>query len=172
MKNLILILLSGVLFTSHSFGQEVLTTNTLTGEGIHPKADLSAISWMKGQWKGNAFGGEVEEVWSAPMGDAMMGSFRLLKEGEISFYEFMLFREVENSLVFQVKHFNKDLTGWEEKNETEDFPLVKAEGNRVYFNTITFEKKGENELVIYLAMKMKDGHQEFSFVYERAGELN
>ncbi|MEM9936227.1 MAG: DUF6265 family protein [Bacteroidota bacterium] len=171
MKNLFLILLSGVLFIFPSFGQEVLTTNTLSGEGIHAKADLSAISWMKGQWKGNAFGGEVEEVWSAPMGDAMMGSFRLLKEGEISFYEFMLFREVENTLIFQVKHFNKDLTGWEEKNETEDFSLVKVDGNRVYFNTITFEKKGENELAIYLAMKTKDGHQEFSFVYERVGEL-
>ena len=171
MKHLFLILLSGILFISSGLGQEALTANTLTGEGVNPEADLSAISWMKGQWKGNAFGGEVEEVRSSPVGDAMMGSFRLLKEGEISFYEFMLFREVENSLVFQVKHFNKDLTGWEEKNETEDFSLVKVEGNRVYFNTITFEKKGENELVIYLAMQTNNGHQEFSFVYERVGEL-
>ena len=161
---LLLILSSSILF-----GQKQLTTNTRSiGEGSSPKANIQDIAWMEGYWQGNAFGGEVEEIWSAPMGNAMMGSFRLVSEGKSSFYEIMTFIEEEHSIMFRLKHFHGDLKGWEEKDETVDFPLIAMNDNRAYFDGITFEKNGKDKLNIYLAMKMKDGSfEEHQFVYSR-----
>ncbi len=47
-----------------------------------PKASLTAISWMEGHWKGEAFGGITEEIWSPPLGGSMMFSFKLVIDGQ------------------------------------------------------------------------------------------
>ncbi|WP_254700801.1 DUF6265 family protein [Paraglaciecola mesophila] len=33
-----------------------------------PRANLTAVNWLTGHWRGEAFGGLVEEVWSPPYG--------------------------------------------------------------------------------------------------------
>ena len=68
----------------------------------------------------------------------MMGVFRLVQGGKAGFYELMTFKEESGSLVFRLKHFNADLTGWEEKGETVDFQLVAIEEYVAFFDGITF----------------------------------
>ena len=45
----------------------------------------------------------------------MMGSYRLVKDDKVIFYELQTIVEQGSSLVFRLKHFNADLSGWEEK---------------------------------------------------------
>nr|WP_299523599.1 DUF6265 family protein [uncultured Lutibacter sp.] len=122
---------------------------------------------MSGHWEGTAFGGLTEEVWTSPLGGSMMGSFKLVADGEINFYELMTISEENETLLLRIKHFSNDLKGWEEKDESEDFELVKIEANRVYFDNLTFEKVSSSELNIYVVFKNESGiEEEVKFNYK------
>lgn len=144
--------------------------NTLSFEegSTSPKADLSQVTWMEGHWKGEAFGGITEEIWSPALGGSMMFVFKLVNEGKVSFYEIGHFRELDGSLVFELKHFGEDLKGWEEKDEVQTFKLIKIEGNRAYFDGFTFENVSPNEINIYGLIGNEDGSsEEITFYYKR-----
>ena len=88
----------------------------------------------------------------------MMGSYRLIKNDTlIVFYEIVTITEDGQSLTLKLKHFNKDLTGWEEKNEVREFKLVKKEKNKLWFEGMTFELIDQNSFQVYLAIKKKNG---------------
>ena len=129
---------------------------------------LENISWIAGNWTGNALGGQVEENWSKPSGGSMMAAFKLIKDGQVIFYEIEIIREVENTLVLQLKHFNNDLKGWETKDETVDFPLKELTDTKVVFEGMTFEKVTDHEMNVYVDMKQKDGSvQVLKFNYKK-----
>ena len=132
-----------------------------------PQAKLVDVSWIQGHWKGEAFGGITEEIWSPPLGDSMMFSFKLVADNKVVFYELGGIRQVNDSLIFQLKHFGNDFKGWEEKDETIDAKLVKIEGNRVYFEGFTFEKIHDNEIAIYVLIEEKDKTEEVKFIYKK-----
>ncbi len=146
--------------------------NTISLEegAASPKASLADVEWIAGHWKGEAFGGITEEIWSPPLGDSMMFVFKLVVDGAVQFYEVGGIRQVDGSLLLQLKHFHGNFKGWEEKEETVDFKLVKLEGNRIYFDDFTFEKVTENEINLYVVISNKDGSQEeVKFNYKRQG---
>ena len=122
---------------------------------LEPK--LENISWIAGTWHGEAFGGITEEIWSKPSGGSMMATFKLINDGKVTFYEIEVIREVKNSLVLQLKHFNNDLKGWETKDETVDFPLKYITANKVVFEGMTFEKISDNTMDIYVDIKNENG---------------
>ncbi|WP_054852182.1 DUF6265 family protein [Olleya sp. ITB9] len=132
-----------------------------------PKANLSQVSWIQGHWKGEAFGGITEEIWSPPLGYSMMFSFKLVSNGKVVFYELGGIREVDNTLIFQLKHFGNDFKGWEEKDETVDAKLVKIEDNRVYFDQFTFEKISDSEINIYVVVEDNGNTEEIKFNYKK-----
>ncbi len=142
-------------------------TLQLTEGSGSPEANLEDVSWIQGHWKGEAFGGITEEIWSPPLGDSMMFSFKLVTDDKVTFYELGGIRQIDDSLIFQLKHFGNDFKGWEEKDETIDAKLVKIEGDRVYFEGFTFEKINENVLAIYVLIKDKNKTEEVKFNYYR-----
>jgi len=133
-----------------------------------PNAQIEDVAWIAGHWRGEAFGGVTEEIWSPPMGNAMMAVFRLVNENQTDFYEIETISEENGSLILRLKHFGADLKGWEEKDETVDFPLVKLEPNKAYFDGMTFEKVSKDAMNIYVLMKYDDGSEkEMAFAYGR-----
>ncbi|HXJ97600.1 MAG TPA: DUF6265 family protein [Gelidibacter sp.] len=123
-------------------------------------AKLENIRWISGNWKGEAFGGQTEENWSEPSGGSMMATFKLIENNNVVFYEIEIIREVENTLILQLKHFGNDLKGWEEKDKTIDFPLKEITENKVVFEGMVFEKISTNEMNIYVDIKQDDGRIE------------
>ena len=89
----------------------IIPCNAQSDTKLEPK--LENISWISGNWKGEAFGGITEENWSEPSGGSMMATFKLIKNNKVAFYEIEIIREVQNTLILQLKHFNNDLKGWE-----------------------------------------------------------
>jgi hypothetical protein len=143
-------------------------TVLLPEDGTSPKAALSEIKWMEGHWKGQAFGGITEEIWGPPLGGSMMFSFKLVVDGAVNFYELGHIRQIDESLVYELKHFNNDLKGWEEKDEVQRFKLVKLEGDRVYFEGFTFERISTNEVNIYALIEQgEDQHEEVKFNFKK-----
>ena len=148
-----------------SFGQNTIS---FTNNNPPPKASLSDVAWIAGHWMGEAFGGITEEIWSPPLGDSMMFVFKLVVEEKVAFYEVGHIRQEGETLILRLKHFNSNLTGWEEKDQTVDFKLVKLEGNRVYFDDFTFEKINESEINIYVVIEQENGSkEEVKFNYKK-----
>lgn len=159
------LVLSFLLTTMSGLAQNILR---LPENGTPPKADLWEIAWMEGHWKGEAFGGITEEVWSPPLGDSMMFSFKLVVDDQVEFYELGHIRQLGGTLVYELKHFHEDLKGWEEKEEVQTFKLVKVEENRVCFEGFTFEKVGDNEINIHALLENEDGKaDEVTFNFTR-----
>jgi hypothetical protein len=99
----------------------------------------------------------------------MVGHFQQVKDGKVGFYEFYQFVPAGKSLLLRIKHFNADLTGWEEKAQTVDFPLVAVERDAVYFDGLTFRRAGEDGLEAFVVVEQRDGRkQEISFRFRRA----
>lgn len=143
--------------------------NTISFEegSTSPKATLEDVAWIQGHWQGEAFGGITEEIWSPPLGDSMMFSFKLVADGKVQFYELGHIQQIDETLLLQLKHFHGNLKGWEEKDETVDFKLVQIEGNRIYFDDFTFEKINENEINLYVVVGHDDGTgEEVKFNYK------
>ena len=142
-------------------------TYKLAAGAASPPATIADMAWLAGQWTGPALGGTSDEVWSAPAHGTMMGMYRLLREGKPVFYEFLTIVEEGGSLVLRLKHFHPDLVGWEEKDKSVSFPLVKKEAGAMHFQGMSFHPKGD-DLVVYLAIGQKDGGaREETFRYKR-----
>src|SRR6516225_212830 len=76
-------------------GQTQVSDHTMKLEGKEnmPRARIEGIAWLAGRWVGGDPGQSTEEIWSPPLGNSMMGSFRLLKNGKVVFYEFCTIAE-------------------------------------------------------------------------------
>lgn len=165
----LVIYITFIFFYLISYSQKTITnTIQLAENAVSPNATLEDVSWIQGHWKGEAFGGLIEEIWSPPFGDSMMFSFKLVVDNKVVFYEFGGIRQVDKTLLLEFKHFNGDFKGWEEKDETIAFKLVKIAGNKVFFNGFTFEKISDNEINLYVVIEQKDGtHKEMKFNYKK-----
>ena len=147
------------------------TTNTLSlPEGApRPAARAADFSWLSGRWVGEGLGGSMDEVWSDPAGGAMVGYFRLVRDGKPVFYEILTIMESEGSVEMRLKHVNPDMTGWEEKNGFVTFRLVKHDATGAYFSGLTFRRISDTEMVAYLSLRNRaDGTvREEKLVYRR-----
>ncbi len=134
---------------------------------ITPSATSDAVKWLEGHWRGEAFGGITEEIWTPPLGGSMMCAFKLVVKDKVKFYELVTIVEDKNTLILRLKHFHSDLKGWEEKDKTVDFKLLKVTDNKVYFDGFTFEKISSNEINMYVVIDDKGTQIETKFNYKR-----
>lgn len=131
-----------------------------------PPATLADAAWLEGTWQGEGLGGWVEDVWGAPRAGAMPGMFRLVKDGGVVFYEILTIVEKEGSLELRLRHFNADLTGWEEKDKVLSFPLTEKSEGKLRFSGISYERTDTGILCV-VALRGKDGvvrEEPFRFV--------
>ena len=158
MKRLALIFAAVLLMGPIAVAQQKSTEHTLKlGEGGRSEpASIEDVSWLVGNWKGEGFGGIVEESWSPVLGGTMMGMFRLVNDDKVNFYELMVLEESEGSLVLRVKHFSSEFEAWEEKEESLSFRLVRLGDKQAFFSNLTIQRVDEETLHTYLVMRSKD----------------
>ncbi|MBY6127273.1 DUF1311 domain-containing protein [Qipengyuania aquimaris] len=111
-----------------------------------PPATLDQVDWLVGQWTGTGIGGApAMESWLPPSGGTMVGTFiQETEEGAIRFTEHLYLMEEEGTLVLRLKHFNADLTGWEEKDGMLTFRLIAVEDCAAYFHALTLRCRNPN----------------------------
>ncbi len=115
------------------------------------------FEWLVGFWEGEAFGGHFEEVWLPESGGSMSGIFKLITNDSVSFYEIFTITFDSTDPVLRVKHFNADLTGWEEKDEVVTFPFISAGDGEIRFDGLTYRKRSDKTMQIILKIKNSDG---------------
>ena len=160
---LIMLLLSSQLFAQTKFPNTLFYDDSIGS----PDANLTAISWLAGHWRGEAFGGITEEMWTPALGGSMMCAFKLISDNKVNFYEIVTISEVNNTLILKLKHFHANLKGWEEKDETVDFRLVKVTEDKVYFDGFTIEKISDTEINEYVVIEDGGQRSEVKFNYKK-----
>jgi hypothetical protein len=143
-----LILIVAFLTISHFSPAQV---RQLEADQTPGKGKVEDLGWMVGYWTGPGFGGECEEVWMPGKDSHMVGTFRFWMDEELVFSEFMNLVQEGESISMKLKHFNPDLTGWEEKEEWTTFRLIELSENKVSFHGLTIERIG-NEMIYHLAL--------------------
>lgn len=118
---------------------------------------LADAEWLVGHWVGEGLGGKLDEVYLPPAGGALSGTFRLVKDGKVLFYELMTLVERDGGLVYRLKHFGPDLAGWEgqEAAATQEFPLVKLEPGVLWFGGMTLRRTGPDAMTIWVLIEEK-----------------
>ena len=134
-----------------------------------PKATIDDMAWLQGHWQGRALGGQSQEIWSPHRGRRIMGMYRLIKDGKVPSTRSSPGRG-GGQPTLSSKHFNADLTGWEEKNEVRTFKLVKLAPNQAHFEVMSFHRLDADNIRSTSRIDQKDGTaREVEFRYRRAG---
>ena len=64
------------------------------------KTSVADLFWLSGCWQGRQGTAVVEEMWSKPAGTTMLGLGRTVKNNRTVSFEFMQFREQNDTLAF------------------------------------------------------------------------
>src|SRR5688572_21211091 len=99
---------------------------------------ISDIRFIEGSWKAVLPDRSIDAVWSAPMGENMVGYVRVVRSGQVSLYELFAFEKTDQGLVALVRHFAPGLIAREEKDTPNRYRFLEASEGRAYF-----EKEGE-----------------------------
>ena len=146
------LLLAALLATTQASAQDVdprLMIRLHTQGQASPPATLADMAWIEGHWVGEMPDGPVEHVILGPDSGHLPGFVRGVAPGNLFFYEITVFAEAGGSLSYRVKHFGKDLRGWEAQADHIDRPLVAREDGRFYFDGITFARTGPDSFTVY-----------------------
>jgi len=157
-----------VVGAANAQSQHTEHTLKLDDSEARPPATLADVEWLVGSWAGPAFGGTAEEVWNPPSAGSMLGMFKLVQDGEVTFYELLALVEQEGSLELKVKHFNADFTAWETKEDYITFRFISADDNVIHFSGISFYRVNEDEIHVYLALHNEEKTWEEKLVYIRS----
>ncbi|MFX0151711.1 MAG: DUF6265 family protein [Candidatus Hodarchaeota archaeon] len=124
-----------------------------------------------GNWYGKIGDDIVEESWSTPAANSIMGMFRWIKDAKIYFYEFIVIDKTEEKIKLKIKHFNSDFTGWEEKADFVYYVLKEVTDSKIIFGSddpsekgrIIYERPDENTLIAVLEMAQTGKVLKFEF---------
>jgi hypothetical protein len=129
---------------------------TTVGHPTQPiQAEIESLAWVSGRWIGTHGTDTIEEQWSAVAGGGMVGMFRAITDGHPRFYELITFDREGDGLVCRFKHFNRDLSGWEEKDEALTLDLVALTQTDAVFlrrgteRWMTYRRAATDRLVVF-----------------------
>ncbi|WAT17256.1 DUF6265 family protein [Aurantiacibacter sp. MUD11] len=134
-------------------------TRTLPEDYAPPAADLTQMEWLVGHWRGTGIGGHTAvEHWLPATGDTMVGTFIQTDDtGDIRFSEHMYLSEVDGSLELRLKHFNPDMTSWEERDDYVTFRLIEVEHCAARFGGLTLRCDGDDRLLVAVLIRNSEG---------------
>ena len=89
------------------------------------KSTLESLAWMAGSWSGTATGIEMEEHWTSPKGNSMIGIHRDVGKGRTLLFEFLRIEQQKDQIVY--------LSMPNGRSPATPFPLKEASGTRVVF---------------------------------------
>lgn len=144
-------------------------TRTL-GDSAPPSASIAQLDWLAGSWVGTGMGADVTETYSAALGGRISGHFVMADgKGGVAFTELVDYLPVGQSLAYRVRHFNADMTGWEDKTgKPVQFALVAVEKDRWFFDGMTLEPTGPDALTMWVRITEQGKTEEVPFRFVRA----
>ena len=160
---------AAVIFSLVSIPAAAQNTRSLDGGGS-PPASIDQLAWLAGSWVGTGMGSQVTETYSAPLGGRINGHFAMADgKGGVAFTEIVDYAPLGRSLAYRVRHFNPDMSGWEDKTgKPVLFALVAVENDRWFFDGMTLERTGPDALTMWVRITEGGTAKEVPFRLTRA----
>ena len=143
-------------------------------------ATVDQLAFISGDWQLTMGDDLLDEQWSEPSGDCLMGSFRWMKkDGLVWMYEFLTMRNENDGVTMRFRHFDGELTAWEEKTEPLALRLVELSERRAAFKhysgdgdpwTMVFHRVDDEGLTISLVGSGEDESAGQAFAYRRRSD--
>lgn len=152
-----------IAFSQQIQAQDVLRLGPDEAPG---KGSIESLAWLQGYWVGTGLGGQVDELWLPAMDNSMIGTFRLKMDSTLIFSEYMILEEVDEKLNLKLKHFNRDLSPWEEKDQWTQFKFIKSEDQTAWFSGLTYQRVGDT-LNVYLRLTQNGESRIESFSFQK-----
>lgn len=111
-------------------------------------ASLDDLAFLVGHWKGEAFGGTIEEIWIRPRGDVMHGVFRAVADGAMSFSEFLQVTLENGVVVMRFAHFRPDYSTWEGDGPPLELRLARVTPTSAVFEATSTNSPARIEYVL------------------------
>jgi hypothetical protein len=83
-----------------------------------PKVALADLAWLAGRWQGSWGPRVAQQVWTAPKGGVMMGTFQLAENDKTLVLELFTVVEGSDGIKFHLRHFTPSLVAWEKPGPT------------------------------------------------------
>lgn len=140
----------------------------LMTQPVEAPPPVEAAAWLEGCWAGEGFGSLVTECWmSAPSG-TMTGMFQMLDEtGEQQFSEIFVLSQYESGRELRLRHFNRDMTGWEAQDDWVSFPLIEQGEDFLRFEGLEYRLTEAGNLQVALAVGGEAGVRTEHLMFER-----
>jgi hypothetical protein len=101
----------------------LLFSAAVAAQGTKPV--IADLSWMAGSWTGESRGVQMEEHWTAPNGNSMIGIHRDTGKGRTLLFEFLRIEQQGDQIVY--------LSMPNGRSPATPFPLKEVSGTRVVF---------------------------------------
>jgi hypothetical protein len=95
------------------------------------KPSLDSLAWMAGSWSGTSRGIEMEEHWTSPRGNSMVGIHRDVGKGRTLLFEFLRIEQQRDQIVY--------LSMPNGRSPATAFPLKELSGTRAVFENPTHD---------------------------------
>jgi hypothetical protein len=109
----------------------VLASLSPAALGQPAKPTLASLAWMTGSWTGTVDGIAMEEHWTAPGGNSMIGMHRDVGKGRTLSFEFLRIEQQGEQVVY--------LSMPNGRSPATAFPLKEASAERVVFENPTHD---------------------------------
>jgi hypothetical protein len=119
--------------------------------GQSEEFNIDNYQWLVGHWVGDGFGGVSEEIWAPAVDGVMMGMYRNVQNGKVSFYEFINLSKEG----MRLKHFKSDLVAWEDKEEMVKFELLDYDDDTLVFDALKIYKVDDDNIKMELRLNNK-----------------
>lgn len=144
-------------------------THRLAPGAESPAASIDQLGWLAGEWVGEGLGARTVEVYSRPSAGQIAGHFVLHDDSGVRFYELLQIAPVGETLVYRLRHFNPDLSGWEDETGAPvEFRLVAIAADAVHFDGLSLVRDGPDRLTVTVRIGGDSGTQDAVFRYRRA----
>jgi hypothetical protein len=109
---------------------------------------LADMEWLSGAWSQDRGGDRLEEWWSAPVGNSMVGTFRWVRGGELWLTEQLSIKQEAGEVVFRLRHFSAEMAPWEAADDAFTYRLTSRAPGRVAF-TILEPRSGRPDRFVF-----------------------
>lgn len=103
-----------------------------------PDDSLAQLKFLAGVWKGEMNGDLVEEHWSEPAGESLVGMFRWVgKDSKVRLYELLTIKSEADGPTLRLRHFDGAFTPWaSERDGVPSLRMSECAGTRVVFTNV------------------------------------
>ena len=138
------------------------------GQQTTPTASLASLGWMSGSWEMTRGGACIEERWTRPAGDTLIGMSRTVAGGQTRSFEFMRIESRSGGVFFVAQPGGRPPVDFRMASNSGSEIVFLNPGHADHLKRIIYRRSGVNELTARI--EGEDGGKPFAvdYVYRAA----